>query len=302
MKKILITGAAGFTGRYVAQEFTSAGYDVHGLVTQLDAAASPQGFHPVTGNLLERESIGAALAAMQPDMVVHLAGIAFVAHSDVAEMYLTNVVGTRNLLDALDRMVVPPRTLIASSANIYGNEQQSPITEDAVPAPANDYGVSKLAMEYVAKLYGSRIPLIVARPFNYTGRGQNAMFLIPKIVQHVRERRAIIELGNIDVARDFNDVRNVAYAYRRLLENPQAAGQTVNICSGHSYTLREVLRMAQEIGHHSRMEIRINPAFVREKEVKYLEGSTALLRKLAGDLRDVPLRDTLDWMIHAHRE
>ena len=109
------------------------------------------------------------------------------------------------------------------------------------PAPANDYAVSKLAMEYLAKTYSVRLPLIICRPFNYTGVGQAEAFLLPKIVAHVRKGATEIELGNLDVARDFSDVRDVSSIYARLIQTPAAVGATLNICSGKAYTLREVL-------------------------------------------------------------
>jgi nucleoside-diphosphate-sugar epimerase len=152
-------------------------------------------------------------------------------------------------------------------------------------------------MEYVARLYMNRLPIIIARPFNYTGRGQAEHFLIPKIVAHARRRASFIELGNLDVARDFSDVRTVVSCYRRLLETPVAVGGTFNVCSGRVYSLRDVLSIVREISGHE-MEVRINPAFVRENEVKVLLGSRARLESAIGKVDDIPLDETLRWMMH----
>ncbi|WP_247646423.1 NAD-dependent epimerase/dehydratase family protein [Deefgea sp. CFH1-16] len=112
-------------------------------------------------------------------------GFFFVAHGDVDAIYRSNVVGTRNLLQAIKLAKHRPRAvLLASSANIYGNTDIDCIAESTPPAPANDYAVSKIAMEYVAKLYADDLPLIIVRPFNYTGVGQAPQFLLPKIVGH----------------------------------------------------------------------------------------------------------------------
>ena len=105
-------------------------------------------------------------------------------------------------------------------------------------------------------------------------------------------------MKDIDVARDFSDVRMVAEAYRRLIENPSATGQTVNICSGRAYTLKEVIRMACDIAGHE-IEVRVNPAFVRANEVRVLQGDRRRLEALALDLPAYDLGDTLRWMIEA---
>ena len=91
----------------------------------------------------------------------------------------------------------PACTIIASSANIYGNTTAGAISEKVPPNPANDYAVSKLAMEYLVRTYMNRLGIVITRPFNYTGVGQNSRFLIPKIVAHFVERRPQIELGNL---------------------------------------------------------------------------------------------------------
>jgi nucleoside-diphosphate-sugar epimerase len=163
-------------------------------------------------------------------------------------------------------------------------------------APVNDYGVTKVAAEYVAQIYASRLPLIVVRPFNYTGRGQSEHFLIPKIIAHARRRAPVIELGNLDVARDFSDVRSIVDSYARLLGAEDAIGGTFNICSGRGVSLGELLDMVSALTGH-RMEVRVNPAFMRSDEVKNLAGSAARLEAVIGKLVDIPLTETLRWML-----
>ena len=300
MRKVLVTGAAGFTGRYLAHELAQADYEVMGLVSGPAQADVPFPASMVRVDLLDAPALAAAVARVEPQLVVHLAAVAFVAHGSAEDIYRVNIMGTCNLLDALVALPSPPElTLLASSANIYGNAQTSgPIVESHPPAPVNDYAVSKLAMEYVAKLYADRLPLVVSRPFNYTGAGQAEHFLIPKIVAHALRGAAAIELGNIDVARDFSDVRTIVNCYRRLLEAPASRGQTLNICSGQAWTLRQVLDMVREITGRS-MEIRVNPAFVRAKEVNVLRGDRSALESVIGPVADIPLRDTLRWMLDA---
>jgi len=296
-KRALITGSAGFTGRYVAQELRAAGYQVHGIV----AVGSAAGVDEFSVDLNDRAGLAAVVQQVQPDVVVHLAAIAFVAHGDAEQIYRVNVAGTRNLLEALAGLAQrPAAVLLASSANIYGNTDVGVIGEDVPAAPANDYAVSKLAMEYMARLWGDRLPLIIARPFNYTGVGQDENFLLPKIVSHFRRREARIELGNLHVWRDFSDVRMVARSYRRLLAAPGAvtSGRAFNICSGNAYSLGEVLDLMAGIAGY-RIDVHVNPAFVRANEVVRLVGDNRRLASVigaAGVVDPVPLADTLRWM------
>ncbi len=292
--RALITGLRGFTGHYLAKELEAAGYQVYGTAHGQES----NGQRVYTVDLGDRQRLQQVVAEVQPDVVAHLAAISFVAHGDAAAIYRTNVVGTRNLLEALASLATRPKAvLVASSANIYGNTRTEVIAESEPAQPANDYGVSKLAMEHVARLWMEQLPIIVTRPFNYTGVGQAENFLLPKIVSHYRRRASLIELGNLDVARDFSDVRTVAQAYARLLQKAPA-GQTFNICSGRAHTLQQVLEMVAELAGY-RMEVKVNPAFVRDNEVKTLTGNPGKLREYIGELPSAPLRDTLAWMLAA---
>ncbi|MFZ6641327.1 GDP-mannose 4,6-dehydratase [Undibacterium sp. TC4M20W] len=292
MPRALITGIKGFTGRYLAQELKNAGYRVFG--TTHGAEAPGQDNFAV--DLGDKQRLAELVAEIQPDVVAHLAAISFVAHGDAAEIYRVNVVGTRNLLEALASLDKKPKAvLVASSANIYGNTRTEVIAESEPAQPANDYGVSKLAMEHVARLWMDKLPIIVTRPFNYTGVGQTENFLLPKIINHYRRKAKDIELGNLDVARDFSDVRTVATAYARLLEQAPA-GQTFNICSGTAHTLRSVLQMASELAGYE-IKVHVNPAFVRANEVHKLMGDGQRLQACIGGLPAIPLRDTLAWML-----
>ncbi|NVD99743.1 GDP-mannose 4,6-dehydratase [Massilia sp. BJB1822] len=293
-KRALVTGLAGFTGHYVAQELRAAGYEVFGTAVPGHA----HGENTVAVDLCDRAGVAAMVQELQPDVVVHLAAIAFVAHSDVEQIYRVNVVGTRNLLEALAAAPKKPSAvLLASSANIYGNTDVAVIHEDVPAAPANDYAVSKLAMEYMARLWCDRLPLIFVRPFNYTGVGQHENFLLPKIVSHFRRKAADIELGNLHVWRDFSDVRMVAAAYRRLLA-AAPAGQTFNICSGSAYSLGEALDMMAAIAGY-KINVHVNPAFVRANEVARLSGDNRRLAAVVGAIEPLPLEQTLRWMYEA---
>jgi nucleoside-diphosphate-sugar epimerase len=186
--------------------------------------------------------------------------------------------------------------LLASSANVYGNASSGMLDEGTAPAPANDYAVSKLAMEYMASLWFGRLPIIVTRPFNYTGVGQADNFLLPKIVKHFREKADKIELGNLDVWRDFSDVRSLVAAYRGLLE-AKPFGQFVNVSSGKTHSLREVIDMCRTITGHD-LAVEVNPAFVRANEVKTLCGDNSRLKSLVPGWKTPELSETLSWMLN----
>lgn len=249
-------------------------------------------------SLLDAEAVRENVLKIQPHAVIHLAAIAFVAHGDVEAVYRTNIVGTRNLLAALAELSVPPLSLLASSAHVYGNvDTGNPIDEQLDPHPASDYAVSKLAMEYMAKTWSGKLPITILRPFNYTGVGQHGNFLIPKIVDHFRRGDRHIELGNIDVGREFMDVRAVAWSYRRLVDIGEA-NALMNICTGVSHTLTDVLAMMEIIAGY-RIEVSVNPAFVRPNEVRRLTGDNARLRSRLGELPRHELIDTLRWMYTA---
>jgi len=293
-KRALITGLRGFTGHYMAQELTAAGYRVFGTVM----AGETGGPDIYTLDLCDRAAVTDMIEEVQPDVVVHLAGIAFVAHANVELIYRVNILGARNLLEALaGARHQPSAVLLASSANIYGNANVAVIDESVPPAPSNDYGVSKLAMEHMAQLWSDRLPIVIARPFNYTGVGQDENFLLPKIVAHFRKGARGIELGNLAIARDFSDVRMVATAYRRLLAL-SPAGQAFNVCSGRAHSLADVIGTMSAIAGYD-IDVRVNPAFVRAREVLTLVGSNDKLTSVIGQIEPAPLADTLRWMYEA---
>ena len=279
---MLVTGADGFTGVHFVKQAREAGYDVFEFNADL------------TNTLAVQNQVNAAA----PDAVVHLAAISFVGHDKASAFYEVNVIGTLNLLDALLKLPKPPsRVLLASSANVYGNCEQSPILETQAPAPLNHYAMSKLAMEHLALTYLNRLPLFFVRPFNYTGPGQVESFVVPKIVAHFKKRAATIELGNLTVEREYNDVRMVTDAYLKLLDKA-AAGDIYNICSGKTYTLHQVIDALSELTGHQ-MKVVVNPAFVRANELHRLCGDASRLHKTIGTHDPIALKNTLRWMLEA---
>jgi nucleoside-diphosphate-sugar epimerase len=280
-----VTGCGGFTGRYVAAALADEGFKV------IDAE-----HHSGRFDLTEPVSVAAVLDKARPDYVIHLAALSFVALNDAAAYYAVNTVGTTHLLDEILKAETKPRRIvIASSANIYGNALVEPIAENTPPAPVNHYAASKLAMEAMVRSYADRLSIVMTRPFNYTGVGQTVNFLVPKMVAHFAQRRPYIELGNLDVVRDFSDVRMVAQAYARLLKAEVPEGVT-NICSGIGRSLGWVLDQLTDLSGH-KLEVRVNPEFVRSSEVRRLIGSSSRMEAALGSLPFREFRDTLAWML-----
>lgn len=282
--KLLITGAKGFTGIYLSEAAQEAGFQTIAL----------------SANLNDMEALEREVLEIKPDYVAHLAGISFVASKDHEAFYRVHALGTSNLLQALAKLQsAPKKILLASSATVYGNSTNHLSTEDQALAPIDHYATSKVAMEEMAKTFFKRLPIVIARPFNYTGPGQKGNFLIPKLVDHFAQKKPFIELGNLNIEREFNDVPMICDAYLKLLELG-TAGQIYNVCSGQARSLQFVLDTLKEITGHD-IEIRVNPDFVRASEVHRMVGSPEKLKNLLKSnglsLPSSKLEDTLQKML-----
>jgi nucleoside-diphosphate-sugar epimerase len=288
VQRVLVTGLAGFTGAHLRRSLEAAGLEVF---------ATPQ---PPLFDLRERDHIVAELERVRPDYVIHLAGISFVPHGDAVEIYGINTIGSTLLLEAIHQVVPEVRKVIlASSANVYGNAENEPIAEDTPPCPVNHYGCAKLSMEFMARTWFDRLPVVVTRPFNYTGPGQAEHFLVPKLVSHFARRAPGVDLGNLGVVRDFSDVRMVCDAYTRLLRAP-VRSTVLNVCSGVGRSLHWVVQQLQEICGHQ-PDIKVDPSLVRAVEVRRLVGSNAALIRAIGPLAHLDFRSTLEWMCEDFR-
>jgi nucleoside-diphosphate-sugar epimerase len=251
---------------------------------------------PTSVDLRDFRSLGYMVKALSPKAVIHLAGIAFAAHNSAQELWSVNVEGSRNLLRALyDARCDPEIIIMASSANVYGNAKSGMLSETDIVDPVNPYATSKLAMEKVAREWMNTLPITITRPFNYTGRGQAINFLIPKIVQHYKQRIPKIQLGNLDISRDFSDVRDVAKIYVDLRTRP--AGQLVNICSGTPHTLNSIMDICAELTGH-RPNVEIDEELVRKNEVRRLWGNPDKLESLIGRIERKSINTTISWMLN----
>jgi nucleoside-diphosphate-sugar epimerase len=275
--KIFVTGGTGFTGREFAAYAVERGHEV----------VAP------TIDLTDAQALARTVSDIDFDAVAHFAAVSGIAaDASAIDFYNVNTIGTLNLLEAIvARGSKKPTVLLASSASVYGNAADYPISESFPPAPTNHYGSSKLAMEYLAKKYTDHMSLFIVRPFNYTGPTQNEKFLIPKLVRHFVCASDAVRLGNIDIAREFNDVRFVCEAYLRLIARAEP-NEIYNICSGQAWSLSYILTILTEITGH-KIKVEVDPNLVRPGEIKRLAGDPHKLDQTIGEIERHSLRDTL---------
>ncbi|MCF7566780.1 GDP-mannose 4,6-dehydratase [Sabulilitoribacter arenilitoris] len=275
-KKVFITGINGFTGVHLEKHLLQKGFEVFG--TTLNKSDNPKHF---PCDILKEEDFHSILNTIKPEYVVHLAAISFVASKDKQNIYNVNIFGTLNLLEALNKLdYIPNKILIASSAAVYGNIEGE-LDESMCPQPVNHYGNSKLVMENMIKSYFEKQNIIITRPFNYTGIGQEPHFLVPKIVSHFKENKSDISLGNIDVYREFNDVDYVIECYEKLLIS-NLKSDIINVCSGKALNIKYIINSMENLANY-KIDVTVNPDFIRKNEIKTLIGSNKKLISVIGD-------------------
>ena len=290
-RKVLITGIESFTGRHLSLFFKNLGYNVYG--TSLVNSSKRVYKCDVT----VKEKITEIIKDIKPDYLINLAGISFVAHNNNSDFYRINSVGAINILEACVKAEHKPKKIImVSSATVYGNQEMEILDESLHCRPSNHYGASKYSMECLCSAYFQKLNILIVRPFNYTGIGQSIDFLIPKIISHYQNNSKTIELGNINVSREFNDVGFVCEAYKRLIES-DTKSMALNLASGRGVQLLSVIQHMNKIAKYN-IEVLVNQHFVRDNEINSLVGSPNLLFKFIGKVEQkdisITLRDMYD--------
>lgn len=293
MKKLLVTGLSGFVGGHLAQRLAGGGTG-WGLL------------QPQPHDLLEPASLDRWLAPACPDAVIHLAGQTFVpeAFRDPQRTLEVNLLGTLNLLQALKRRGFCGAFLFVSSGDVYGQvaEAALPISEACVVHPRNPYAVSKLGAELLCEQwsYCEDWRIMTARPFNHIGTGQADSFVVSGVAMQLAKiklglQAAVLNIGDIDVTRDFLDVRDVISAYLLLLEHGRS-GQVYNVCSGVEHSVRELIE--QMVGLSGlKVEIRQDPARFRKAEQRRVVGCATKLHKETGWNPGISITETLQSVV-----
>lgn len=301
----LVTGATGFAGSH--------------LVGCLDLQGTIVGWHRPGGqpprpgqrlswqgvDLTDRESVLTAIADLRPSRIFHVAGAPNVATSwsSAVSHLAVNALGTHHVLEAVRVTGDPCRVLVVSSGQIY-QSSDDPIDEDTPLAPSNPYGLSKLAQDQLALSVArdERLDVVVARPFNHIGPGQQPGFAVSSFARQIaRIERGLepptIRVGNLEARRDITDVRDVVRAYGRIMESG-LRGRAYNVCSGRSWRIRDLLHELLSLSSAS-IDVEIDAARFRPNDVPIVQGDGSRIRSELGWTPSIrveqTLNDTLEW-------
>jgi len=265
--RALVTGSNGFVGAYLCELLEKKGYTVFGTSfsgTTYDA------------DITNKKEIAKVVDMAKPDVVFHLAAQSSVRMSweKKKETFRINVNGTRNVLEAAKKF--KPRILVVSSSEVYGKPKKNPIPEKHPLQPVSPYAESKAEQEKIASDHGA----VIARSFPHTGPGQLPSFVIPDFAKQIADiekgKEAVISVGNLDVVRDFSDVRDIVKAYVLLAEKGKG---TYNVCSGRGIRLRDALDMM--ISHSTKkIRVEIDKGKLRKADIPKAVGDNTRIRKL----------------------
>ena len=288
-RRILVTGASGFVGRH--------------LLPALRAGLPDADIVPGAFDLRDPAAIRAALAD-PPDLCIHLAAIAAIgdAQADPASAWQVNLHGTLNLARALLAASPACVLIFASTADAYGGSFRSglPATEATPLAPMNTYAATKAAADLaLGAMAGEGLRAIRLRPFNHTGPGQSASFVVPAFARQVARIAAgaqppVLQVGALDAQRDFLDVRDVCRAYALCAQRAEdmPGGTILNLASGVSRRVGDVLEELLAIAG-VRAEIAIDPARLRPSDIPVAVGDAAAARAALDWRPEIAWRDTL---------
>ncbi len=313
MKKILITGASGFAGGYLAEHLLEKeGYEIFGTyLTEESKDTSPvkDKITFLQADLNKREVVINLIHEVKPDELYHLAAMASVGASfkDPIGIFHNNIDTQIFLLESLkNEELLNTRVLIISSAEVYGFVQPEdlPIDESTPLRPGNPYAVSKIAQDFLAYQYfvTTKMPIIRVRPFNHTGPRQPLGFVLPDLAHQIAEiekgkQERIIRVGNLEAKRDFTDVRDMVKAYSLILDKG-VVGEVYNIGSGVSYTISEILHMLLGMTTMN-IEIEIDEKKARPSDIPEIRSNNTKIKTLTGWEPQITLektlKDTLDY-------
>lgn len=295
-KTIVITGINGFVGKHLARELASNDISVIGVGRE-------EIVDPEIADLLE-EYIYQDISSSWPDMhqpidaIINLAGLASVAASfGQAQDYISvNSAIVTNICEYYLKQDKKPRIISVISSAIYNPNQAMPLTEESEIGLNSPYAVSKVLNENQLAYYRSRgLECVAVRPFNHIGPGQLTGFLIPDLIDKLRniDETNTIEVGNLATKRDYSDVRDVVKAYRLLATTEALHHSVYNVCSGRSYSGQEILTKLQELMDKRDVQIRVDQSKIRPNDPADVYGSAAKINEDTGWTPSISLEQTL---------
>lgn len=293
MPRALITGVSGFAGRHLARRLVAAGWEVAGTVR-----ARSSDVRGVVEHRLEIDdgaAVAAAVRATAPDVVYHLAAVVdTVTTPDVLALYRTNTLGTVAVLEAVAGVATVRRVLVASSAFAYGRTppELQPVPESAPLTPLTAYGASKAATEAIAEQWSraTGTDVVITRAFQHTGAGHVGAYALADWASQLASGAEEIRVGNLDVVRDYLDVRDVVAAYQHLMD--EAPAGTYNVASGVPVTMAKLLDgLIAAFGGGVRVVI--DPARLRAVDQPVFYADVSRLLGATTWRREYPLEATL---------
>lgn len=300
--KALVTGAGGFCGRHLTRFLAERSVEVHTLGTR--APSGPHEHHLI-GDVTDTDALSSVLATVRPDYLFHLAGTTDVR--DLGSLYRVNCGFGGALLGALKRQktLSCPVLLVGTSAE-YGmiGAEDLPLDETHPARPYSHYGASKLAQSLAGLVEaGEGLPVVVVRPFNIVGPGMPAHLVLGSFAAQVvairqGRRPPVVETGNLEPSRDFVGAPDAIRAYWALVNNPQAFGGVVNVCSGRATRIGDLLAALIDASGLP-IEVRQAPGLVKRLDVPAHYGDTAKLFRLAGFVPGFDLSRTVHEVLSA---
>jgi GDP-4-dehydro-6-deoxy-D-mannose reductase len=302
--KILVTGAGGFVGGHLVPALIDQGHEVVGT-------GLAEGDNLRYLDIRDAEAVDSIVKYVQPEWVFHLAGQSSVSLSwrEPALTYEVNVVGTHHLFDAIHRHVPGCRVHLAASSDEYGKvpPEDCPLDESAPLRPVSPYAVSRVAGEWIARMYYESVGMhaLVTRAFMHIGPGQPPSFATADwarqiAMAEVGQTEPVVRTGNLDGRREFGDVRDVIRAYQAVIEHGQP-GDAYNVATGEPYRLGDVLG---ELISMSTIDIEVvtDPAKLRPIDFPVLYGDASKLKAATGWEPSYKLTETLTDLLEHWRE
>ncbi len=313
MKKVLITGASGFVGGYLAEHLLDlGGYEIHGTYhseKSREESSVKDAIHFIQADLQDKEQAQKLIDEVKPEYVYHLAAMASVLNSfkDPIGTFHSNIDAQLNLFESLRAAeLLHTRVLVVGSAEEYGyiTQDDLPVNEQTPLRPANPYSVSKIAQDFLGVQYfiSYKMPIIRIRPFNHVGPRQGTGFVLADFAKQIAEiekgkQEPLIKVGNMEAKRDFTDVRDMVKAYPLVLEQG-TPGEVYNAGSGNTHKIQEIMDLLISFSQvHITLES--DPSKFRPIDVPEIVADNTKITELTGWKPEIPfeqtIKDTLDY-------